>query len=224
MPDDGPSIRLPVVGTWARPRRRALRRVGLALAALGLALAIVSIALLPIGRLPAPAGAAGSIDPAAGGPAGGVAIGALAPEFPTTGNPGTSLLTGLDGAPIRLADYAGRPLWIVFWATWCTPCQAEASDIRALYRAHRSDDLAVLAIDVRESTAVVRDFVARNGLDYPVGLDPTAAVEGLYGQLGLPGHVFVDGRGVIRDRAAGQLTRDLMEAHLATIIGPGRQP
>jgi peroxiredoxin len=125
----------------------------------------------------------------------------------------------LSGRAIRIADFAGRPLWIVFWATWCTPCQQEAGDIRDLYQAHRSDDLAVLGVDVQEPTTAVREFVRSNGLDYAIGLDATAAVKDLYGQWVLPVHFFVDGHGVIRDRYLGQMTRELMEQHLRSIVG-----
>lgn len=150
----------------------------------------------------------------------GVGIGQSAPDFLAGDSPAEPILADLDGKPLRLGDFAGRPLWIVFWATWCTPCQQEASDIRAAYHAHQADDLVVLAIDVQEPAAAVRAYALSHGLDYPIGLDPTAAVMTLYGGRGLPAHFFLDGRGVIRDRYAGQLTGELMEQHLLSIIGP----
>jgi peroxiredoxin len=156
---------------------------------------------------------------ATGGAVEGVAIGQSAPEFVDPAGSGAPLLVNLDGAPIRLADFAGRPLWIVFWATWCTPCQQEASDILAAYHAHRGDDLAVLAIDIQEPAAAVREFALSHELDYAIGLDPRAAVQALYGRWGLPSHFFLDGRGVIRDRYFGQMTGELMEQHLRAIIG-----
>ncbi len=149
----------------------------------------------------------------------GVGIGQSAPDFVAAEDEHQPLLEDLDGKPIRLRDFAGKPLWIVFWATWCTPCQEEAADIRASFRAHRDDDLAVLAIDIQEPAAAVREFVRSHELDYRIGLDPTAAVQALYGGLGLPAHFFLDGNRVIRDRYFGQMTRELMEQHLSAIIG-----
>ena len=147
----------------------------------------------------------------------GVGIGEAAPDFVAAD--GTEpLLVDLDGNPIRLHDFAGKPLWIVFWATWCTPCQQEAPDIRDLYHAHRGDDLAVLAIDIQEPAVAVREYTLGHDLDYAIGLDPRAAVRDLYGGWGLPSHLFLDGNGTIRDRYLGQMTRQLMEEHLRTII------
>lgn len=201
-----------------RPGRRTTVRItaGAALVVLvGLGL---YVAFRPLGG--------GSSGPPAASPASsvsdggevGVGVGQRAPDF--TGADGqTSLLTGLDDAPIQVGDFDGRPLWIVFWATWCTPCQQEATDIRAAFHAHEDDNLAVLAIDVQEPTVAVRAYVAAHDLDYTIGLDPTGAVMALYGARGLPSHVFIDAFGIIRDRYAGQLTRQVMEDRLGTIIG-----
>jgi peroxiredoxin len=149
---------------------------------------------------------------------GGVPIGQAAPDFVRASDQ-EPMLVDLDGNQIRLSDFAGKPLWIVFWATWCTPCQQEASDIRAAFHAHRGEGLQVLAIDIQEPAAAVREYALNHDLDYAIGLDPTAEVKATYGSLGLPSHYFLDGEGVIRDRYIGQLTADLMERHLQSIIG-----
>jgi peroxiredoxin len=148
----------------------------------------------------------------------GVGVGQAAPDFVSADENHQPLLVDLDGNPIRLNDFAGRPVWVVFWATWCTPCQQEASDIRDLYHARADDDLVVLAIDLQEPAAAVRQYALSQDLDYDIGLDPTATVRGMYGAWGLPSHFFLDGNGVIRDRYLGQMTRELMEQHLQTII------
>lgn len=198
-----------VLRTWfRRPARMAAVSGLVGILALGLFLST-----RPIG--PA-SGTLGTSRPGASAVAG-PSTGEPAPEFETADG-STTLLSGLDEQPIRIADFAGRPVWIVFWATWCIPCQEEAVDIQAAYHAHQSDRLAVLAIDVQEPTAAVREYVAAHGLDYTIGLDPTAALMALYGARGLPSHVFVDREGVIRDRYAGQLTAALMEIHLGSII------
>jgi peroxiredoxin len=148
----------------------------------------------------------------------GVGVGQRAPEF-VSADGARDLLTDVDGRPIRIADYAGRPVWIVFWATTCPPCDAEAPDILAAYHAHVDDGLVVLAVDVQEPVAAARTFAAERHLDYTIGVDASGEAALLYGGWGLPTHVFVDRDGVVRDRSFGEMNAQLMEEHLASIIG-----
>ena len=188
---------------------------------MAVAVALVAVVLayastMPLGGAPVPSPATGTV--AAGSAGLGARVGQAAPDF--VGVDGvTPLLTDLDGKQIRLADFAGRPLWVVFWATWCSPCQQEATDILAAYHAHADDGLAVLAIDVQEPEAAARAFMNDRDLDYEIGLDPAAEIKARYGALALPSHIFIDATGVIRDRYLGQLTGELMEQHLRSIIG-----
>ena len=214
----GPPSTHPSEPTGPRPRaRRSARRLA---AGLGVAVLIAGVAYVstrPLGG--SPTASVPEAGASAAGAGQGVAIGRSAPDFVRASDQ-EPLLLDLEGRPIHLIDFAGRPLWIVFWATWCTPCQQEASDIRASYHAHRADGLEVLAIDVQEPAVAVREYTLSHDLDYAIGLDPTAGVKALYGSLGLPSHFFLDGDGVIRDRYIGQLTAELMEQHLQSIIGP----
>jgi cytochrome c biogenesis protein CcmG/thiol:disulfide interchange protein DsbE len=214
-PTDHPSDR-PVDQANAR---RSTRRVLAALGLVSLIGAAAYASTLPLGGSPTSSGSADGTFFALGTAVEGVGIGQAAPDF-LSADVQKPLLVDLEGNPIRLADFAGKPLWIVFWATWCIPCQQEAPDILAAYHAHRGNDLAVLAIDVQEPAAAVREYALSHGLDYAIGLDPTAAVKDLYGAWGLPSHFFLDGNGVIRDRYLGQLVRGRMEEHLQSIIEP----
>lgn len=147
----------------------------------------------------------------------GLQVGQRAPDLVGAAGGREVRLTGLDGRPIRIGDFRGRPLWIVFWATWCPPCQKETPDLRAAYEAHRSDGLALVAISLQEPGAVVRDYARRQGLTYDIAMDETGAVSAAYGVFGLPTHYFVDPNGVIRDRYFGPLTREQMDERIALI-------
>jgi cytochrome c biogenesis protein CcmG/thiol:disulfide interchange protein DsbE len=214
----GPPTIHPSEPTKARPSAGlSARRLSAGLGLVVLIAAAAYVATRPLGGSPTASDPEAGASP--GGAGQGVAIGRSAPDFVRASDQ-EPLLLDLEDRPIHLSDFAGRPLWIVFWATWCTPCQQEASGIRASFHAHRADGLEVLAIDVQEPAVAVRDYALSHDLDYAIGLDATAGVKALYGSLGLPSHFFLDGDSVIRDRYIGQLTADLMEQHLRSIVGP----
>ena len=179
------------------------------------------MALQPLGRT----GSAGLANPQPGfyligNATQGLQIGEIAPELTGPDNGQPSGLSDVEGRPISLGSLRGHPVWINFWATWCPPCQHETPDLRAAYEAHRKDGLVLIAIDVQEDSATVRDYVARYGLTYTIGMDVTGAIFHLYRVYGLPTQYFIDRNGIIRDRFFGPLDRASAEQRLAEILGP----
>jgi cytochrome c biogenesis protein CcmG, thiol:disulfide interchange protein DsbE len=208
----------PSVGERPSLARRSARRFALGLGLIALIGAAAYGATRPLANLPTGFEATARSPFATGAAVEGIGIGQAAPDFVSAADRSPTLLD-LDGRPVRLHDFAGRPVWIIFWTTWCIPCQQEASDVLRLYHAYRGADLAVVAIDVQEPAAAVREFARSHDLDYTIGLDPTAVIKSSYGAVGLPSHYFLDRTGVIRDRYFGQLTGALMEQHLHAIVG-----
>ena len=196
------------------PRRRGpIPRLIAAPVALAAILALIYLATRPLGGgAPQPSFfVIGSAMP-------GVQIGQIAPG--TAHAPGTPplVLTDLDGAPVALADFAGRPIWVIFWKTACPPCEAEAPAVAAAVAAHQADRLAIVGVDVWDSVATVRDYASSHTLDYQIAVAPTSSFMDAYGVWGAPTHYFVDAAGIIRDRYFGPMTRDLIEASLGKII------
>jgi thiol-disulfide isomerase/thioredoxin len=72
--------------------------------------------------------------------------------------------TTLDGARKTLADYAGHPIVLNFWATWCAPCVAELPELDELAAAGQFTVLAVSAD--HGGAAVVKPFAASHGLTH----------------------------------------------------------
>ena len=45
----------------------------------------------------------------------------------------TFTLDDMNGAKVKVAKFAGKPLVINLWATWCGPCQLEMPQLQALF-------------------------------------------------------------------------------------------
>jgi peroxiredoxin len=116
-----------------------------------------------------------------------------------------------DGAELRLSDFRGQAVVLNFWATWCAPCRAEMPDLQALHDAHAATgDLTVVGVDLQESGDSVSSFADELGLTFPLALDRSGDVAERYGLIGLPGTFFIDADGILRARALGQLSGDLL--------------
>lgn len=102
-----------------------------------------------------------------------------------------------DGGALALGDMRGKVVLLNFWATWCEPCLEEMPAMERLARAYRGRGLVVLALSVdREGVPVVRPFLKRHGLTFPVGLDPDRRVASLYRIWALPSTIIVGRKGV----------------------------
>ena len=174
--------------------------------------AVAYLATRPLGGEPLPSFfVIGSAAP-------GVQIGQIAPGTAQAPASPKLALADLEGDPVALRDFAGKPLWIIFWKTSCPPCEAEAPAVAAAYSAHRAAGLVLLGIDVWDTTAVIHDYAAEHDLAYPIAVDSTAAFMAAYGVWGAPTHYFIGRDGIIRDRYFGPMNSDLIEKSLRAIL------
>lgn len=114
-----------------------------------------------------------------------------------------------DGTPMAMQGFAGKPLLLNFWATWCPPCVEELPLLSQFQETQRSRGWQVLGLAVDQPSAV-RAWLARSPLSFPVAMAGLGGTE-LSKQLGnltggLPFSVVLDADGALVHRKAGQLT------------------
>ena len=126
-------------------------------------------------------------------------------------------IVDLAGTTVDLTTYVGRPVWVVFWATWCPPCQQETPDLERAYRANIASGLELVAVNVQESADVARSYATTYGLTYRIALDPAAGVFRRWNVFGLPTHYFIGRDGLIRDRWFGPLSLQAMQSRIDAI-------
>lgn len=67
-------------------------------------------------------------------------------------------------------DFAGRPLLVNLWASWCGPCIQEMPELDRYARAQGDGGTRVLGIALDDPVAV-RDFLQRIPVSYPLAID-----------------------------------------------------
>jgi peroxiredoxin len=148
-------------------------------------------------------------------------VGALAPDFETE---------DVYGNPVRLSQFRGHPVWLMFWGSWCPPCRAEFPDIQAAYAQLEPKGLRMLGVSLRESAADAAAYAARNGATFLVLSDPDEADTGsAYPVYNFPTHIFIAADGTIRsivledmdvDQAIAQASRILDSAPESAAAAP----
>lgn len=80
-------------------------------------------------------------------------------------------LPALDGATVQLpVAYAGRPVLINLWASWCGPCIEEMPELDRFAVSQDANGTQVVGIAL-DDEAAVRDFLKRIPVRYPILLD-----------------------------------------------------
>jgi len=101
-------------------------------------------------------------------------IGGLAASETASGLPGPSgpLRTakpfslaqlGHPGTQMSLTKFAGEPVIVNFFASWCEPCQRETPLLARFFREH-GGRIHVIGIDSNDKTAKALKFVAKEGV------------------------------------------------------------
>jgi thiol-disulfide isomerase/thioredoxin len=119
----------------------------------------------------------------------------------------------LDGPPIKMAAWRGRPLLLNFWATWCGPCVVEMPLLDGFARQQGERGWRVLALAVDQADPV-RRFIGERALRLPVavagslGLDLSRQLGNVQG--GLPFTAAFDSSGDVVQRRLGAVSSDLL--------------
>lgn len=126
-----------------------------------------------------------------------------------------------DGSVAPLSAFAGRPIVVNLWASWCPPCRREMPVLQAAQLAH--PEVAFLFVNQGESAAQVQAFLTSRGLAMPnVLLDPAKQFSAQTGSSGYPTTLFYDAQGRLHARQLGELSQATLADRLGQLAAPAR--
>jgi cytochrome c biogenesis protein CcmG, thiol:disulfide interchange protein DsbE len=96
---------------------------------------------------------------------------------------------------VSLKDFAGQPVVLNFWATWCGPCKYEQPVLDLASRQYK--DVVFIGIVFEDTEANTRRYLEETRTPYIHLFDPKSTVAVDFGVSGVPETYFIDRAGVI---------------------------
>ncbi|HMS44992.1 MAG TPA: DsbE family thiol:disulfide interchange protein [Alphaproteobacteria bacterium] len=120
---------------------------------------------------------------------------------------------------VKLQDFAGQPLVVNFFASWCAPCRQEHPLLMALHRRN----IPIIGIAYRDKPENTRQFLESLGNPYIETLqDNNGRTTISFGISGIPETFFIDGNGQIIFRYAGPLNDAIIRDKIIPLLNENR--
>jgi thiol-disulfide isomerase/thioredoxin len=145
-------------------------------------------------------------------PSGGIAVGAVAPEFvlPIYGGGGKGF--------VDLHALRGHPVVINFWSESCPPCREEIPSLQRVYGQYGAiGEFALVGINQADPKDDISTFGKLFRLTYPLLFDKGNSINEVYNVTAIPTTYFVDSNGVVRAVFRMQMTPQMIQQGLASV-------
>jgi thiol-disulfide isomerase/thioredoxin len=125
-----------------------------------------------------------------------------------------------EGKEVTLQSFAGKPVLLDFWATWCVPCRESLPVLEKLYRENESKGLVLLSLDENdENPQKAADFWAMRKEPWP-NFHAGKEIREKFPVHGIPYFVLLDSSGRVTFSQAGLDENGLRTAIAALTSSP----
>lgn len=116
-------------------------------------------------------------------------------------------LESLEGEQVNMDQFAGKPVVLHFWATWCGPCRAEMPSLLSAYEEFGEELSFVMVSD--EKIRTLKAFEKQTGQDLPIYHKPSTIK--LKGIFSIPQTYLIDSKGNVVQSFEGAVNWDNKE-------------
>jgi cytochrome c biogenesis protein CcmG/thiol:disulfide interchange protein DsbE len=118
-----------------------------------------------------------------------------------------------------LADFHGKVVVMNVFASWCTPCVAEAPVLERTERQIAAHNATVVGVTYLDNSSDSAQFVRQHHLSYPVLRDVTGNFVRAFGTTGVPETFVIDRDGRIVAVRRFQVTTRWLKTTLTPLLG-----
>ncbi len=119
----------------------------------------------------------------------------------------------LQGNPVKLSDFVGKPMVLNFWSSRCGPCKMEMPDFQKAYDEF-GDTIQFLMVNVTDGNWDTKEsamkFVEESGYTFPVYLDQDQNAAAAYRVFSLPTSYFFYEDGTLAAKATGAINAETL--------------
>ena len=126
-----------------------------------------------------------------------------------------------EGNEVRLSDFAGKPVVLNFWASWCGPCKSELPAFENVWQEFGGDIeflMVNLTDGVSETVDGVSKFVSKNGFTFPVYFDTAQNAAYTYGVTSIPATALISAEGEIVAAQVGAVSEDSLRNAVLSML------
>ena len=110
-------------------------------------------------------------------------------------------LNDLSGKPVRLSDFRGKTVVLVFWASWCPDCRAEIPQLKAMWAASDPAKVKFVSVSFDREFDTFKQFVSEQELPGVQLFDPAgkkdSSIGAAYGVQWIPSLYVINPEGKV---------------------------
>jgi thiol-disulfide isomerase/thioredoxin len=127
-------------------------------------------------------------------------------------------LSGLQSGTIEAPWKDHHAAVLIFFASWCPPCQGEMPKVAKYLRNHNEGSVHVIGIDANDKRPAAKSFVKKSGVAFPVAFDPNSTVTtSIFDFATVPETAFVNANGIITQIYFGAIPKDVLVKGIAAL-------
>jgi len=120
---------------------------------------------------------------------------------------------GIDGKPVKLADYRGQVVILDVWATWCPYCVREIPDLVEFQQdaTKAKQPIQLIGVSVDDDKSAVVNYLKEQKVPYPIAMGNDKSLKPFGRIPGIPVKFIINKHGVIVDKIIGATDKETLQ-------------